>query len=89
MSSLSAAYNESTATATKTSFKKFIHASSKFIAFIPSLRRRRSKPLNGLDECVGRLQRRLVYSISFNSANNGEFLWSWILKECIEVLKKN
>ena len=29
-----------------------------------------------------------AYSISFNSANNGEFFWSWILKDCIEVHKK-
>ena len=26
-----------------------------------------------------------AYSISFNSANNGKFFWSWILKYCIEV----
>ena len=30
----------------------------------------------------------LTYSISFNSANNGEFFWSWILKTNIEVLEK-
>ena len=29
-----------------------------------------------------------VYSISFNSANNSEFCWSWILNECIKVQKK-
>ena len=30
----------------------------------------------------------LTYSISFNSANNGEFFWSRILKDYIEVLEK-
>ena len=30
----------------------------------------------------------LTYSISFNSANNGEFFWSWILKDYIEVQRK-
>ena len=29
-----------------------------------------------------------AYSISFNSANNDEFFWSWILKDCIEVQEK-
>ena len=30
----------------------------------------------------------LTYSISFNSANNGEFFWSRILKDYIEVPEK-
>ena len=29
-----------------------------------------------------------VYSISFNSANNGKFFWSWIRKKCVEVQEK-
>lgn len=29
-----------------------------------------------------------VYSTSFNSTKNGKFLWSWILKNCIEVQEK-
>ena len=29
-----------------------------------------------------------AYSISFNSANNGKFFWSWLLKDCIEVQEK-
>ena len=28
------------------------------------------------------------YSISFNSSNLGNFFWSWVLKDCIEVQKK-
>ena len=31
----------------------------------------------------------LTYSISFNSANNGPFLWSWILKDCSVEEKGN
>ena len=29
-----------------------------------------------------------AYSISFNSSNVGNFFWSWILKDCIEVQEK-
>ena len=29
-----------------------------------------------------------VYSISFNSSNVGEFVWRWILKDCIKVQEK-
>ena len=29
-----------------------------------------------------------AYSISFNSANNGKFFWSKLLKDCIEVQEK-
>ena len=29
-----------------------------------------------------------AYSISFNSSNLGNFIWSWILKDCIEAQKK-
>ena len=29
-----------------------------------------------------------AYSISFNSSNLGNFIWSWILKDCIAVQKK-
>ena len=29
-----------------------------------------------------------AYSISFNSANNGKFFRSWLLKDCIEVQEK-
>ena len=30
-----------------------------------------------------------AYSKSFNSSNLGNFLWSWILKDCIDVQEKN
>ena len=29
-----------------------------------------------------------AYSLSFNSSKLGNFFWSWILKDCIEVQKK-
>ena len=29
-----------------------------------------------------------AYSISFNSSNVGNYFWSWILKDCIEVQEK-
>ena len=29
-----------------------------------------------------------AYSISFNSSNVGDFFWSWILRDCIEVQEK-
>ena len=46
------------------------------------LQKGHSKPVFALPQTLS------LYSISFDSSNVGKCFWSWILKDCIKVLKK-